>query len=341
MKPLETWYLSQTTQQQLIFDKLQFYIIQQLDAFITSFNQRKCLNYFKRPKLLGIYLYGGVGSGKTMLIDQLFKYTHSPKKHRLHFHIFMQQIHMSLSEYKHTANPMALVAKNLAKKYTVIFLDEMYIVDIATAMIMQNLLKELFKNRIAIITSSNFKPDDLYKNELMWERFTPAIELLNQYLLVLNLTTNDYRLQDASDLTLDSSKLLEIDYELNNNYLNILGRKIKYIKQLDKHIWFDFSSLCGDGRSQLDYIELVKYYNNFTLLNIPQELSDISQRTRFIWLVDILYDSNMQLNISQTIDIKKLYNNDSNGFNQFSRTQSRLYEMQTNKYKQRILNNVK
>lgn len=337
MKYLENWYLTQTTQKQLIFDELQLNIIQHLDRFITDFN-RKCIltSYLVAPNYLGVYIYGGVGSGKTMLMNQVFNYITNPKKCRMHFHMFMQRVHRDLAKYNQQSNPMQMIAKNLAKNYKIIFLDEMQISDIATAMIMQNLLTELFKYKIYLITSSNFKADDLYKGELMAERFLPAIKLLKTKLLNLPLTTSDYRLTNyLTNLSQTSENGQSMPNLGQSGDLYILGRKINYLAKNSTSISFEFNIICGNGRSQLDYIELIKFYHSFNLINVPKTIDDKELRTRFMWLIDVLYDNGCLLNIYPIIKLEKLYNNESGSFNEFSRTISRLYEMQTIQYKQK------
>lgn len=347
MKPLENWYLEQTRQKHLIFDNAQLAILQQLDVFIDKFsNQSFFKKLFSKPTKLGYYIYGSVGRGKSMIMNELYLKIPESKKTRLHFHEFMYHIHQKLDKLKNHDEPLKLIAKELQEKYKIIFLDEMMVNDIATAMILKNLLDSLFNEGIYIITSSNDKPDTLYHDGLMRDRFLPAIELLNNKLNIISLNSpNDYRTINSSINELfiikdhDFHNKLEIIFnsisekkKTSIEDVNILNRKINVVKRADKIIWFNFTVICGDKRSQLDYLELIKIYDWFIIENIyhiTDNDKDIARR--FTWLIDILYDNKKKLAISSVCELNEIYTQGELSF-EFRRTLSRLTEMQTKEY---------
>ncbi|MCX8515315.1 MAG: hypothetical protein RL017_113 [Pseudomonadota bacterium] len=348
MNILESWYQAQVQKKSLEFDAGQIYILQQLDQFINNFNKScRVLSWIKKPKHNGYYIYGTVGAGKSMIMNELFNVFPTDNKLRIHFHEFMEQIHQQLSHLKAVNNPLAVVAKNLRKQYQIIFLDEMTVNDIASAMILKNLFSSLFAQQIYIVTTSNNHPRDLYANGLMRERFIPAIELLQQKLQVLALNgQSDYRLRFNSNSKLilinepQANIMLEDIFNKVNNYLpcnvnktiTILHRDIPYIKMGGDIIWFDFKVICGDKRSQLDYIDLVKQFKWFILSNI-YALNDKENdcARRLTWLIDILYDHNCKVSISSSVAIKEIYSAGTL-IAEFARTISRLQEMATSEY---------
>ena len=348
MKLLENWYTQQIQARALEFDSAQLCILQQLDDFINKFNQQGFFNrWFNKPKYLGYYIYGSVGRGKSMIMNELYRLFPDQAKTRLHFHQFMYDIQLQLSALKDQDDPLKVVAKKIRKQFKIIFLDEMLVNDIASAMILNNLFTSLFEENIYIITSSNTKPDDLYSEGLMRDRFLPAIELLNSRLEVLCLDSpNDYRLLHSSINELfvidnpDTQARLEAiflnisqDKPVENN-LKILihDRQISYIKKSTNCIWFDFNVICGDKRSQLDYLELVKQFDWFIIENIDtitDKNKDVARR--FTWLIDILYDHQSKLALSSTVSLQQIYPQ-GDLISEFARTVSRLMEMQTKEY---------
>lgn len=356
MKQLETWYLAQTSVNQLEYDPQQFTVLQQLDNFLNAFNNQSWLKkLFQKQNgysYYGCYIYGSVGRGKSMIINELFQYINVTQKIRLHFHEFMQNIHQQLASLKNKADSLQYIAKQLRKQYQIIFLDEMHISDIATAMILNNLLHSLFKQGIYIVTSSNYMPNDLYKNGLMRERFLPAITLINQKLQVISLEGhNDYRLLNHSDNQLflikthnSYNKMNETFNNLSNNLnieengvLTIQNRQFQFIKKSSTAIWLNFTYVCGTNRSQLDYLELVTYFQWFIIDGV-HKLDHLNKdiARRFTWLIDILYDNHCNLAIISSVELENIYS--SGDFaNEFTRTVSRLIEMQTLEY----LNNTK
>ncbi|MCC2644772.1 MAG: cell division protein ZapE [Burkholderiales bacterium] len=346
MKLLQNWYLAQTKSNILIYDERQNAILQQLDVFIANFSNRGVFcRLWSRPSTLGIYLYGNVGCGKSMVLNELFRQIPEQQKVRLHFHQFMSDIHQELATLKDSEAPLNIIAKKLRQKYRIIFLDEMHVSDIATAMILKNLLLGLFKYEVYLVTSSNFAPEQLYPDGLMRERFIGAIDLLQQKLKIMKLdSVKDYRLEHNTDNMLfiinndkshDKLSYLFNQFAagnqiMNNNTIIIQGRPIDYIKKSSGIIWFKFDIICGENRSHLDYLELSNKFNYIIVEDIkPIELKDIARR--LTWLVDILYDNRKKIILSASCDIEKIYLDNEFAL-EFRRTVSRLIEMQTLEY---------
>ena len=349
-KTLESWYTNQTQSGELVYDSHQLIILQQLDQFISGFNN--ATGFFARifrwrQTSLGIYLYGEVGRGKTMIINEMYQQIQEKQKIRIHFHEFMHDIHQQLANLKEHEEPLTVIARNLRQKYRIIFLDEMHVSDIATAMILKNLFANLFGQEIYLVTSSNYAPSQLYPEGLMRERFLPAIELIKQKLTILSLNSqNDYRLLFNSHNKmfmineLDSqAKLDELFTYIANSYvvknndsIVIQSRPIHFVRKSQHIIWFDFRVICGDMRSQLDYLELSNKFEYIIIEGVsaisPQD-KDIARR--FTWLIDILYDSRRKLIMSANCELSEIYQNGDNAF-EFQRTVSRLTEMQTKEY---------
>ena len=346
MQTLENWYIEQTTNKNLEFDNAQLSILQQFDNFINKFNSRSFFqNWFNKPKYLGYYIYGTVGCGKSMIMNKLYRTFPDKAKTRMHFHEFMYQIQHELSTLKSHDNPLNIVAKNLSKQYKIIFLDEMLVNDIATAMILNSLFRSLFEQNIYIITTSNSKPDDLYSGGLMRERFLPAIELFNTKLNIINLaSSNDYRLLHDSTNNLfiineqnPNTLLDKIFHSISkdeaidkDNSIEINSRQIPFIQLSSSIIWFDFNIICGDKRSQLDYLMLIKQYQWFIISDIPT-IVDKNIARRFILLIDVLYDNQAKIALSTHISLEQIYHS-GDLIDEFARTLSRLKEMQTKEY---------
>lgn len=348
---LENWYTSQTQSGELTYDKAQAIIIKKFDNFLQQFTKPNILKMFSKDNKFGLYIHGSVGCGKTMLINALYTEIPTKNKMRIHFHQFMQNIYQELAKLKDVISPLAIIAKELRKKYRIIFLDEMHISDIATAMILKNLFYSLISEKIHIITSSNYPPNGLYPDGLMRERFMPAITLLETQLDVIALDSpQDYRLIHTSNNNLFMINVADTQHKLNqlfnqlarnkpsiaNDTIIIQNRSIPFIKKSSNIIWFDFKIICGELRSQPDYLELVQYFSWFIISNY-QELSvqDNNIARRFTWLIDILYDGNKKLVLSGAVALDKIYLH-GDFANEFSRTVSRLKEMQTNEYLSKI-----
>ena len=297
----------------------------------------------------GLYFWGGVGRGKTYLMDTFYDTLPFERKMRTHFHRFMQRVHAELRALDGTKNPLPVIAEKYSKEARVICFDEFFVTDITDAMILGSLLQELFKRGVSLVATSNIVPDGLYENGLQRARFLPAIALLNRFTEVVNVDSGiDYRLRaleqaelyhyplDAeADLSLERSfnSLAPDLEELEENIaIEVNNRMLIARKACEDVIWFDFSVLCEGPRSQNDYIELAKLYHAVLISNVPQLGRSRDDATRrFINLVDEFYDSGVKLIISAEVSIYDLYTEGRLEF-EIERTKSRLLEMQSTEY---------
>lgn len=297
--------------------------------------------------LMGLYFWGGVGRGKTYLVDTFYDSLPFPQKMRVHFHRFMQRVHDDLRKFDGEKNPLTLVAAQLAKEIRVLCLDEFFVKDITDAMILAGLLDELFKNGVTLVTTSNIVPDGLYENGLQRARFLPAIDLLKQYTEVVNVDSGvDYRLRaleqaEIYHYPLDAGATQSLEKSFRSialgegvaaEVIEVNHRALKTQRIHDDVVWFDFYELCDGPRSQNDYIELAKEFHTVLLSDVPQmKRTTDDQARRFINLVDEFYDRNVKLIISAEAGISELYLGGTLSF-EFDRTVSRLLEMQSHEY---------
>jgi len=304
----------------------------------------------KPEPVRGLYFWGGVGRGKTYLVDNFHESLPFEEKLRMHFHRFMQLVHHELKALKNTQNPLLIVARELAKKTRVICLDEFHVSDITDAMLLSGLLKALFDHRITLVTTSNICPDELYKNGLQRERFLPAINLLNQHTEVVNVDGGvDYRLRaleqaeiyhyplDAQARKNMAKSFSEIAPEEGQceQGLEINGRTIHTERCADGVVWFKFQAICDIPRAVADYIELAQCYNTVFVSDIPQMTEQDNDRVlRLINLVDEFYDRNVKLIVSAATAPESLYTGKKQMF-PFQRTISRLEEMRSHDYLER------
>lgn len=306
----------------------------------------------RRPQepIQGLYFWGGVGRGKTYLMDVFYECLPFERKLRAHFHRFMQRVQRELRALAGEKNPLQLIARKLADETRVICFDEFFVSDIADAMILGGLFQSLFGHGVTLVATSNIVPDDLYKDGLQRARFLPAIALLKQHTLVLNVDGGtDYRLRTleqaelyhcpldaAADAGLQRSfEALAPEPGLDNQALEVEGRQIRARRVADDVAWFDFAELCDGPRSQNDYIELAREFHAVLVGGIPQlggERDD--QARRFINLVDEFYDRNVKLVVAAAVPLAELYAGGRLGF-EFERTRSRLLEMQSHEYLER------
>ena len=301
----------------------------------------------KSEPVRGIYIWGGVGRGKTYLMDLFFDAVPVTSKKRVHFHRFMQTIHGSLKHMRNMQDPLAMIGKDFAKQHRLLCLDEFFVLDIGDAVILSGLLSSLIENGVVIVTTSNTRPDDLYPNGIQRDRFIPAIRLINARMNVINIEDGiDYRLKVLSGRTLyygtpgaETDASLKEDFERlcgaapkNEDDLEILGRSIKTICHAEHLVWFDFSDLCDGPRSKADYIEIASLYRTVMISNIPVLTWEFeNQARRFIELVDEFYDRGVHLIISAETSIDKLYTG-KRLVREYQRTASRLHEMQSERY---------
>lgn len=291
----------------------------------------------------GVYMYGGVGRGKSFLMDCFFQAVPLTRKTRLHFHEFMREVHRELQELKGTVNPLEELGKRIARRFRLICFDEFHVADVTDAMILHRLLESMFAHRVSIVTTSNFHPDGLYPNGLHRDRILPAIALLKQQLEVINVDAGiDYRQRTLEHVKLYHCPLgPEADAEMQQAFerlaeardedpvLQIENRQIQALRRAGGVVWFDWKTLCGGPRSQNDYLELASRFHTLLLSNVPQMPPRYaSEARRFTWLVDVLYDRRVKLIMSAAVPPEQLYIEGPLS-HEFPRTVSRLNEMQS------------
>jgi cell division protein ZapE len=295
----------------------------------------------------GLYLWGGVGRGKTMLMDLFYECLPPGDRKRMHFHRFMQRVHQELAELAGTSNPLKTVAGRFAEEASVLCFDEFFVSDIGDAMILSELLDGLFARGVTLVATSNVEPDRLYENGLQRRRFLPAIELLKTHTRVHEIETDvDYRLRVLEQAEIYHSPLdggaersLARSFEAlapekpeADVVLEIERRPIRARQVAEDVAWFEFSELCEGPRSQNDYIELSRIFHAVLVSNVPRFTArDENAARRFISLVDEFYDHNVKLILSAAAPITELYAGERLRF-EFERTQSRLLEMQSHEY---------
>jgi cell division protein ZapE len=305
---------------------------------------KKMINNPDIPK--GVYLYGGVGRGKSFLMDCFYSAVPLKRKTRLHFHEFMREVHRQLADLQGTANPLDVLAGEIAKKYKLICFDEFHVSDITDAMILYRLLKALFGNGVGFVATSNFRPDDLYPNGLHRDRVLPAIGLLNESLEIVNVDNGtDYRRRSLDQVKLyhvpcgpqaDAAMTQAFDRLAASHdedpMLHIESREILARRKAGGVVWFDFKTLCGGPRSQNDYLEIATQFHTVLLSDVPQmPVRMASEARRFTWLVDVLYDRRVHLILSAQVEAQALYT-EGPLLHEFARTVSRLNEMQSNEF---------
>jgi cell division protein ZapE len=302
---------------------------------------KKLINRPPIPR--GVYMYGGVGRGKSFLMDCFFDAVPIQRKTRLHFHEFMREVHRELRELQGTVNPLDVLGKQISQRYKLICFDEFHVADITDAMILHRLLDALFDNGVGFVTTSNFKPDDLYPNGMHRDRIMPAIALLNQELDVINVDNGtDYRRRTLEQVDLyhcpmgeqaDAAmadafnRLAECPDE--NPTLYIEAREIKARRRAGGVVWFDFKDICGGPRSQNDYLEIATQFHTVLLSDVPyMPVRRAAEARRFTWLIDVLYDRRVKLILSAEVAPEALYTEGPMA-HEFPRTVSRLNEMQS------------
>ena len=294
----------------------------------------------------GLYLHGDVGRGKTFVVDLFCRYLDAPWCQRLHFHHFMHEVHQELSACRQQVDPLATVAKRLASRYRLICLDELYVSDIADAMILERLLRALQRLGVSWVFTSNLRPDQLYQGGLHRDRFLPAIALLQQICQIIHLDGGqDYRLRTLTQAPIhilcsdDSEEQLAALVEAlapepvqPGVVLTICGRPLASRACADDLVWFAFATLCRSARSQLDYIELARRFHTVVISDVPRLGSDDDDAARrFIALVDEFYDRGVKLVMSMAAPVAELYHGERLAF-AFARCVSRLTEMQSESY---------
>ena len=294
----------------------------------------------------GVYLWGGVGRGKSFLMDSFYAVVPLVRKTRIHFHEFMRGVHRELDDLKGVADPLHEVARRIAKRYRLICFDEFHVSDIADAMILYNLLTALFEHGVSFIMTSNYEPSTLYPDGLHRDRMLPTIRLLQDRMDILNVDAgNDYRMRAFEQvhayhvpLNADTDRALREAFAAiaetadESPVVRIETREFKALRRAGGVIWFDFATLCGGPRSQNDYLELASRFHTLVLSAVPcMAASMSSEARRFTWLIDVLYDHKVKLIMSAEVPAEQLYTEGMLA-NEFHRTVSRISEMQSSHY---------
>ncbi len=299
------------------------------------------------PPVKGLYFWGGVGRGKTYLMDCFYEALPFSRKRRTHFHRFMQDVHERRKHYQNEQDPLVKIAAEIASETRVLCFDEFFVADIADAMILGRLTECLFSHGITLVATSNIPPADLYKNGLQRERFMPAIERLQQNCTVLEVDGGaDYRLRVLQQAEIYHHPLDDCAEQQLQNYfsdiapnvgeadttLALNGRDIAARRLADGVAWFNFDALCKGPRGAADYTELARCYQTVLLSRVPELNWELeNEARRFITLVDEFYDHNVKLILSAAVPLEGLYSGKKLGF-EFQRTVSRLQEMQSHEY---------
>jgi cell division protein ZapE len=310
----------------------------------------------KRPtRLHGAYLWGGVGRGKSFLMDSFYSCVPLVRKQRVHFHHFMREVHRELDKLKGEENPLDRLAERIARRARLICFDEMHVNDVADAMILGRLLERTMDLGVVYCMTSNYPPDDLYKDGLKRNDFLPTIELLKRRLDVIHVDSGvDYRLRalersqtyvsplgGAAEEALRSALRNVAETDEQTAPLEIEGRKIRYRHRAGGVVWFDFEVICGHGRSQLDYLQLAQEFHTIIVSDVPQLGAErLDEARRFTLLVDVFYDNGVNLFLSAEVPAEKLLAVDRQQApaqlramaREFDRTVSRLSEMQSHEY---------
>ena len=298
--------------------------------------------------LQGLYIWGGVGRGKSFLMDLFYAAVPGERKQRIHFHQFMQQIHEDLKTLGNVADPLPVIAAQVADKVDLICFDEMQVHDVADAMLLGGLLTALFAHGVVLVATSNRAPDQLYLNGLQRERFLLTITLIKQQMAVHHLSSEtDYRYRSLRDLQRYLSPLSETTHaQMANAFVHasnaepqadeiaVNDRRIEVVAQAGDVVWFDFLVLCGGPRSAADYLSIAERFHTLLLSGLPKlGAGDYDLAHRFMNLIDLLYDQRVNLIIAADGDPDQIYEGDRFQF-EFERVTSRLIEMQSEAYLQ-------
>ena len=363
--PLE-WYWRFSQRNDFQVDSEQLKVLERLERLFNELEDYRQYRAGKLNRLVtnmgagrkpprGVYIWGGVGRGKSLMMDAFFKVSRHRRKRRVHFHEFMREIHARMRALSGTEDPLDAIATEIARDLRLLAFDEFHVSDIADAMILARLLELLIDKGVVLVLTSNYRPDDLYPNGLQRSRFLPAIEILKRDLDVVELTgTTDHRrrLLDALSVyytPIDShadenlarffEAMTKATYT-QNGAIEVGGRPIAYRRRAKGVIWFDFHELFEKPRSQVDYLEIASSYHTVLISGVKRMLpSQIDVVRRFTWLVDVFYDQRVKLALSAEVPAEELVAPapDATGpeamvHREFNRTASRLREMQSRDY---------
>lgn len=325
--------------------------LQQLADELADFDNRpgllkRLLSRGRQPPR-GVWMHGGVGRGKSFLMDCFYQSVPTQRKTRLHFHEFMRAVHQELRTLTAMANPLDEVARRAAARYQLICFDEFHLSDIADAMILERLLHAFFRHQLVFVMTSNYVPDGLYPDGLHRDSVLPAIALLNTHLDILSVDVGtDYRQLTTRGLPTYLSPLSQqVAQQMQDAFgqlaagqeisplLTIENRVIKALRCASPVVWFDFDTLCRGPRSQNDYLEIAARFDTVMLSDVPQMNAGMaSEARRFTWLIDVLYDQKVNLIMSAEVAPEQLYVSGTMA-HEFVRTVSRLNEMQSDSYR--------
>jgi cell division protein ZapE len=356
----KAWYQGIRALPGFVHDAAQSAAIDELDVLwhqLVEFKSRR--NQFLGRSLLspevpkGLYLWGGVGRGKTFLMDMFYACLPYRRKRRIHFHNFMAEVHHEMKLLDLENDPLIALADRIAKSTRLLCLDEFHVDDVADAMILGRLIEAIFERGVVLITTSNTPPDGLYANGLQRRNFLPAIAMLKRELKVLHIdSSKDYRLRSAIREPVflvadDAAGAAANEVQMNalfdliaagtggpEKQVEVRGSQMPVKKLSRNAVWFDFKELCGGAHAQEDYLHIAHSFPTMFLSHIPRMSGDhAAEARRFTWLIDVLYDNHVRLVASSAAMPDKLYS-DGMITGGFSRTASRLAEMQSQHYLQ-------
>jgi len=349
-----TWYQAASQQAAFIRDAAQARAIEHLDRLWTELMmfKRKRNRFLGRslrsPQLpKGLYFYGGVGRGKSFLMDAFYGCLPYRRKRRVHFHAFMAEIHQRLRGLKSEANPLKAVAAEIAKETRVLCFDEFHVSDIADAMILGRLLENLFNEGVVLVATSNYAPSELYPQGQNRSSFLPTIALIEEKLTILNVDGGeDYRHRTLTAAEVfyipandeNERKLADLFTQVTAGQverpseIEIHGRMLRCKKRTDKAIWFDFRMLCFGPRSQADYLYLSEHYEKIFVSGIEKlSQAERAEARRLTWLIDVMYDYRVKFCATCDVPVGEIYV-EGDFAQEFVRTASRLTEMQSQEY---------
>jgi|JI10StandDraft_1071094.scaffolds.fasta_scaffold44506_4 cell division protein ZapE len=339
------YYQRKVASGEILEDSQQMLAIPKFQAiYDTLLSNKNGFYRFSKKSVKGLYLWGDVGIGKTFLMDSFYHFLPFDLKCRTHFLPFMRDVHEQLKTLQGIKNPLHAIAKIWSSKIRVLCFDEFLVNDIADAMILGNLLDAFFKLKICVLFTSNFAPDDLYKNGIQRELFLPAIQKIKQQTAIVHLEMiEDYRVRYLIETnyywhpltTQTQAKMIEAFKKfartetVTDTPLIICDRTIRVQKMGGKTVWFDFLDICGIPRSQNDHLEIVKRFDTIlvsNLISIRKEENDLARS--FIQFIDVLYEAKIKLIMSAALPIEHIYENGNLSF-EFKRTISRIKQMQS------------
>ena len=380
--PLE-WYWKFSQSQDFESDPAQLQVLEHLERLHTEIEQYRQYRQGKINRLVtnfgggkrppqGVYIWGSVGRGKSLMMDAFYNVSTLKRKRRVHFHAFMRELHLEMQHHSGEADPLEPISTKIAKQLRLLCFDEFHVADIADAMILGRLLELLISKGVVLVMTSNYQPDDLYPNGLQRAQFLPAIEVLKQELDVVEIGgERDHRrrilesipvyhiAKDATAEQVAELALVRAFSAMSKAGFNEYGvatigkRTIPFIRRAKGVIWFEFAALCIEPRSQMDYLEIANQYHTVLISHIPQlhakNRADVVRR--LTWLVDVFYDQRVKLICSaaaepewlvvddrvQKLNAAAVDTNKSGDASlmvaaEFGRTASRLREMQSREY---------